>query len=147
MSGVATLSAKSAKVMQKILSLIPEGENHVKIDRSEGVFMPLSVECGVWDVNDVLCLLSADEKFSVSLAHYGVQNGDLMSDPQVVFICYKRNGEWKYAPATYENSYAGIYDRDIFEKDGALKMNARSQSDLCEFCESWLENIADQQEL
>lgn len=44
-------------------------------------------------------------------------------------------------------STAGIYDRDIFEKDSVLKMNARSQNDLCEFCDSWLENIADQQEL
>lgn len=150
MASVATLNSEASTVMAKIIACIPTGpnsHNFVKIDNSGGGYMPLCVERGVLDIDDILELLPYKEKFSLALAHYGEQMGDLMRDPEVVFACYKTEKGWHYAPITFENSYLAVYERDVFVKDKGLRIKERSQRELCEFCDQWLMNIADQQEL
>lgn len=149
MAMVATLSGKSSKIMQQVLDLLPEGENYVKIDKSEGVFMPLIVEKNVCDLDDVLYgsqMSVFKERFAVSLAHYYEQCGDLMADPEVVFLCYKGPKGWKFAPVTYRMDYMGLDRRYIYTTpSGSTVLEQRNQKDLRDFCETWLKNIAAQQ--
>ena len=146
MAKIHVLNKRSSAIMDKILAMIPKGETAVKIANND-VYMPLCVERDVWDVSDVLELLPFEEKFSVSLCHYGECNGDAMRDPEVVFICYKSDNVWKYAPATFRNDWCGVDEQDILVKDGRIAFKDDSQRDLVEFCEGWFENIADQQDI
>ena len=146
MAKLNVLNKDASKIMEKILAYIPEGETAVKIANND-VYMPLCVERDVWDVNDVLAIMPFEEKFAVSLCHYGECNGDAMRDPEVVFICYKSDGAWKYVPATFQNDWLGVYERDILVEDGRIAFKAGSQRGLKDFCNQWLENIAIQQDI
>lgn len=150
MAGLHVLNKEMSKVMAAILARIPKGETAVKIADNDA-FMPLCVERDVWDSFDVLQAMrkmdGIEDCFTVSLCHYGEQNGDAMRDPEVVFLCYKRGGEWKYAPATYQNDYMGIYERDVFMRDGNIFFKAGSQRDLKDFCNTWMKNLLYQQNI
>ena len=89
MAHVATLSPHAARVLDKILALIPEGESYVKI-ANNAAFMPLAVERDVFDLDDITSLMPDADAFALSLAHYGTCNGDMMTDPEVVFLCYNK---------------------------------------------------------
>lgn len=151
MAMVATLSDKSSKIMKQILALLPAGEDYVKIDNSDGVYMPLIVEKNVLDLDDILHgsqMSVFKERFAVSLAHYYEQNGDLMADPEVVFLCYKGPRGWKFAPVTYRLSGIGVDRRHIYTTpNGGIVVEQANQRDLRDFCEMWFSNIAYQQEL
>lgn len=149
MAMVATLSGKASKIMQQILDHLPDGEDYVKIDQSDGVYMPLVVEKNVLDLDDILHgsqMSIFKERFAVSLAHYYEQRGDLMADPEVVFLCYKGPKGWKYAPVTYKMAYLGLDRRYIYTTpSGSTVLEQRNQKDLRDFCETWFKNIAVQQ--
>lgn len=94
-----------------------------------GGFMPLSVERLYYEQNG----------FPVySICHYGIQNGDLMRDPEITFAV-DVDGAAVY-PCTYENSYAGAYDC-VYTDDGVRKS---LQRDLDTFLSDWLKNLTAQ---
>ena len=78
------------------------------------------------------------------MAHYGVQNGDLMADPEMTFVIVQ--GE--YYPISFRNDYLGI-DQEVFHyKDGKpTHIKPKLQSDLTTFANSWMKNIQEQQEI
>jgi hypothetical protein len=75
-----------------------------------------------------------------SVSHYGKQNGDLMSDPDMTFGMK----EGKFYPLSFRNDYAGV-DQEVISYNGAVDL--RQQKELAEFAEMWFNNIVDQQEL
>ncbi len=114
------LNQKAQKVYDQIMSLL--GQRHyLKIDHSDGVFMPLSVD-------------RIDEN-RVSLAHNGIQNGDLMADPDMEFIIL---GGRAY-PVTFQNDYMGIYQQ--------AEDDAGTQADMVAFANTWMLNLAEEQGL
>ena len=108
------------------------------LDNAPGVFMALHVEAV--DAKRV----GEHSGLLISLAHYGEQNGDLMRDPDVVFL---RVADAAY-PVSYRNDYAGI-DREYVIWDGAggtsCQINKRMQADLASFCRVWMRNVRHQQ--
>jgi hypothetical protein len=73
----------------------------------------------------------------IALAHNGLQNGDVMADPDVEVQIYP---ERKEAEAlTFQNSYLGIY-QEVYDGD---KCNAKLKKDLNVFLDDWLSNIID----
>ena len=75
----------------------------------------------------------------VSVAHYSLQNGDLMADPEMEFtiVC----GD--YYPISFRNDYLGRNDY-VFGEDG---INLTLQADLTTFANQWMQNIAIQQNI
>ena len=63
----------------------------------------------------------------VSLAHYGFLNGDSMADPEVRF----RIASDIIIPLSYQNDYLGVFKRNV----------------SLSFCNTWLTNIKEQQNL
>ena len=111
-------------------------ERHIKIDNSEGVFMPLSVEH--------LFNLGKYEVYSFS--HYYKQNGDMCPDPDMTFFVEKENRK-NIIPATFQDSYSY---REVCELSsfGELKVNGLNKlADLVSFSKMWLKNIYEQQDL
>lgn len=74
-----------------------------------------------------------------SISHYGIQNGDLMADPDVTFSISREAGN--LMPLTYRNDYMGI-DQQIFkQKDGKTLYSPRMLIDIDEFMYLWRKNI------
>lgn len=76
----------------------------------------------------------------IAMAHNGIQNGDVMADPDVQVQIYP---ETKSAEAiTFQNDYLGIYQQ-VYE-DG--KYSPKLKKDLNEFLNDWLKTIIEVQE-
>ena len=76
----------------------------------------------------------------IALAHNGIQNGDVMADPDVQIQIYP---ETKSAEAlTFQNDYLGIYQEVYYEE----KCNKSLKKDLNKFLNDWLRTIIEVQE-
>ncbi len=85
-------------------------------------FMDLSIE---WVDTD-----------KIGMAHYGLQNGDSMADPDMTLIV---DDEAKIVmPATYQNDYMGVYQK-VYSDDG--KWRPELSRELTSFLSTWLRNI------
>lgn len=88
---------------------------------------------------DGLMDLNVDKltKNTIVLAHNGVQNGDVMADPDMEIRIYP--GLKEAEALAFQNDYLGIY-QEVYT-DG--KCNAKIKKDLNEFLADWLQNIID----
>lgn len=84
------LNKQATETFRKILELLGK-KDHLKIDNTNGVFMPLVVEKVGKDI--------------ISLAHYWECNGDLMADPEMTF----KVSDEGITPLTYRNDGMAIY--------------------------------------
>jgi len=76
----------------------------------------------------------------IALAHNGIQNGDVMADPDVQIQIYP---ETKSAEAlTFQNDYLGIY-QEVYDEE---KCNKSLKKDLNKFLNDWLRTIIEVQE-
>lgn len=100
-------------------------------------YMPLSVE----EIGS-----SGDGHRLVSLCHYGEQNGDLMRDPDIVFLFHNVPDGAAAEPVSYRNDYLGI-SQEVYRYDEAgrrIHVVPSLKQDLQEFAESWFANLKDQ---
>jgi len=99
--------------------------------------MPLSVEeMGFSD----------DGHRLVSLCQYGEQNGDLMRDPDLVFLFHNLPDGAAAEPVTYRNDYLGIV-QDVYRYDKAGRRThvlPTLKQELKEFAQSWFSVLRNQ---
>ena len=131
------LDKKSSEIFNIVLEMCNKTDGrYIKIDNSDGAFMPLCVE-----------FLYSVGKYSVySFSHYYKQNGDMCPDPDMTFFVESEKTE-NIIPATFQDSrvYQQICE---ISRIGELKVNGLNQlSNLCKFSKLWLNNIYEQQEL
>ena len=99
--------------------------------------MPLSVE----EIGS-----SGDGYRLVSLCQYGEQNGDLMRDPDIVFLFHNLPDGMAAEPVSYRNDYLGIM-QDVYRYD---KAGSRThvcpvlKHDLKEFARDWCATLREQ---
>ena len=75
--------------------------------------------------------------YRIALAHNGLQNGDVMADPDVEVRIYP---DQKIAEAlTFQNDYLGIY-QEVYDGE---KCNNKLKRELNIFLDDWLANILD----
>jgi hypothetical protein len=71
----------------------------------------------------------------IALAHNGIQNGDVMADPDVEV---KINNEKEECEAlSFQNDYMGIY-QEVYDGE---KCNTKLKKELNIFLDDWLSNI------
>ncbi len=136
---------------QTVLAHLTEGMETVDDRRfyADG-FMPLNVETiGGVDFNGIPARM-------VSVCHYGEQNGDLMRDPEVVFIDLGEKAAqfsdatpeivMRFLPASFRNDYAGFNDEVIRfnPDDGDFEYDAEKVADLLKFVTMWMQNLVEQ---
>lgn len=100
-------------------------------------YLPLSVE----EIG-----ISGDGCRLVSLCHYGEQNGDLMRDPDIVFLFHNFPDGVAAEPVSFRNDYLGIV-QDVYRYDEAGRRThvvPSLKQDLKEFAQSWFGNLNDQ---
>ena len=98
-----------------------------KIDNTQ-CFMPVCVER--------IQTLSGED--GISIAHYFVQNGDLMADPEMEFII-KDNEVY---PISFKLDSLGIFQ---YAKLSETQKNEKLQKELTCFANQWMRNIKLQQ--
>jgi hypothetical protein len=86
-----------------------------------------------------------------SFAHYYEQEGDLMCDPEMVFIVVdNRSVKTDYQlvgiyPQMYQLDSIGFYQESIsIDNNTATHYYKQTLAQLCEFANMWLQNIKDQ---
>jgi len=136
-----SLNKKSKEVFMKLVDLL-NADGRLKI-KKDG-YMDLSMERLATDVKTPLGTATI-----YSLAHYYVQEGDLMSDPDMQFICVDLRTATErdlnlvaIYPQNYTLSAMSHYNEAI-----CLETNKYSPSiyrGLCDFANIWLQNIVDQ---
>ncbi len=120
------------KILLKILSVMEENSTTYRKFNNGGSFMPLSVE------------IIGQTKMGkeISLAHYYEQNGDLMADPEMIFL--EKNGE--FYPAYYKQDGLGLEKYSIkYDQEKMIGFNRALQKDHTQFANMWLKNIKEQQ--
>lgn len=142
MQGVwKALNEKDALRVKAIVDRMVNGR--VKIDNAPDAYNALSVE-QYFTVEE----FAGWKNLRVILfAHYSKQNGDVMRDPEVMFL-YKDDKDVMYplvVPYTYRNDYMGKDDITIDLQEGTI--NTQKQRECKQFFVKWLDNIYEQQEL
>jgi hypothetical protein len=123
-----------------ILDRLTEGLTHVEdhrtIDNAPGSFMAVHLE--------LIGRTVAGPLFSV--AHYYEQNGDLMKDPDMVFL---RGQDGEYYPVEFQQDNIAFYQRAIeFDDKGKIsRYSPAIQADMAEFANTWMMNILMQQNI
>lgn len=100
-------------------------------------YMPLSIE---------RIDVSAEGRPLISLAHTGLQNGDVMFDPEIVFQVIDCDGIQLAEPISFRNDYMGIRQEVYCYNDEgqATHVNARLKAELKSFSRTWLRNLKGQ---
>ena len=141
------VNAKTAKrIFQLWDATFSSEEKSIKLDRSDGSFMPLYMEC-----------IGENDKFHFfSLCHYGEQNGDLMCDPEICYaiskwtVKYGEQKDWKsvwIGPYNFRNDYMGMNNEYlIFGDDGNIKSWVpRLYKDCVSYSSKWMDNVWNRQ--
>ena len=147
-SNTEVLNPAAFAVFQAVARMAAENEDgHKVIDNTEGAYMPLHVE-----------ILQTEERQTVnrrwihrlvSLAHYGELNGDLMKDPDMVFLWHEEpeapERSWA-VPVEYQNDYAAFYQQAVKYDPSLQLIGVRPKvcRDLVDFCDLWMKNIKEQ---
>jgi len=128
------LNAQATATLKRMVALMEDG--YIKIDNTNGSFIPVSVE-----------QIFENEKYKqISIAHYYEQEGDLLADPEMVFI-YSKALDVFYA-SYFKQDNLGIEEDSIIMEQGEIKgYRARMQKNHNEFANLWLKNIKHQQNL
>lgn len=125
-----SLSKRASKVLDALTRGLHNPGDARRVDNTDSVYMYVAVEC------------IGDCRFSV--AHYYVQNGDMMRDPEMTFFLAD---DGNYYPMTFQMDALGIYRVGVEFGEGGhiLRANMREQADQARFANQWMSNIADQQ--
>jgi len=74
----------------------------------------------------------------IAVSHTYVQNGDLMRDPEIVFLV--TGDEWM--PVSYRNDSLGVYQESMVIEDGQVRyVRPMLLRDLKSFARDWDRNI------
>ena len=120
-----------AKILLQLL-----GPNTAARITSES-YMPLSIE----DIGH-----SPDEFRQIAISHYGIQNGDLMRDPEVVFALQEINNYTIAEPISFRNDYAGFYQEAYIYNGQGKRTHIKPtlKKDLISFSLTWFRNLKHQ---
>ncbi len=106
------LTPKATQVFQQLHGMTKE--NYLKLDNKPGLFMPV-----VFEVLGQSADMQGVRLDIVSMAHYYVQNRDLMADPEMTFLFGEVGGEYIVMPGSFRNDGIGIDQESIrYTKEG-----------------------------
>lgn len=147
-SNVEVLNPEAFAVFQAVAhQAVAEGGNKT-IDNTEGAYMPLHVE--ILQTEERQTANSRWTHRLVSLAHYGELNGDLMKDPDMVFLWHEEPEAPERAwavPVEYQNDYAAFYQQAVKYDPSLQLLGVRPKvcRELVDFSDLWMKNIKEQQ--
>lgn len=100
-------------------------------------YMPLSIEA---------IGTSGDGNRLISICHYGEQNGDLMRDPEIVFVLHQGPDGLYAEPISFRNDYMGLLQEVYVYDDAGRRTHVHTarKAELKSFCIMWFRNLKEQ---
>lgn len=98
-------------------------------------YMPLSIE----HIGQ-----SAENNRLIAISHTGIQNADLMRDPEMVFEVHAATSAAE--PLSFQNDYIGLF-QEVYRLDDMGKkthVNTKLKAELKSFARLWFRNLKDQ---
>ena len=123
------LNKTAEKVFRKLTEGMTKVGDHRTVENNKS-FMAVHVEV----------VGQTERGLLISIAHYYEQNGDLMRDPDVVFLVDERA-----YPISYRLDGLGLNQEAAHIQDGVWMVCLKMQADICRFCNQWMKNIKSQQ--
>lgn len=90
--------------------------------------------------------LDAEGRRQIAMAHIGEQNGDVMRDPEMVFVLHDAKSFVAAEPISFRNDYAGVM-QDVYRYDARghrTHVVPRLMRELKSFARLWFRNLRDQ---
>ena len=112
-------------------------DGHIAVRITVDGYMPLSVG----DIG-----IDGEGHRLVSLCHYGEQNGDLMRDPDLVFMVQDAPHGFIAEPVSFRNDYVGL-EQEVYRYDESGKrthLDTKLNVQLREFAQIWFANLNEQ---
>ena len=137
-----SLNAKATRIFVKLINGLTEIGDHAKIDTSS--FMAVCVDViGRPDFGPV------GQSLIIAVSHYFKQNGDMCCDPDMTFLVGQPSEAAPIAvyPLTFEQALPPVYQVAARFEGGSLIHKPALQADITRFANSWMSNIAQQQDL
>jgi hypothetical protein len=120
-------------VLKTLVSGLNDVGDHKKVDQSGGAFMAVCVEfVGKCKLGDLF-----------SVAHYYEQNGDLMRDPEMVFL---RGADGRFYPTYFRQDGGLCIEQESADVEKGTFRPAM-QAEHASFAGLWMKNIREQQHL
>lgn len=136
---IKVLDEIPTKIFLSILNQLNDG--YVRLDNANGVFMALSVET-IAQVE-----FKNRNYLQISVAHYYTQNGDLMADPEMLFL-FNPETPSEIISCYFKIDAIGKEEESIiFDNSVAIGWRKQMQKAHTIFANMWLENIRDQQKI
>jgi hypothetical protein len=132
------LSKHSSGIFRKLIAAM-DGKDHLKLDNSNSVFMPIIIE----RLHELPDPLNGHKVTVYSLSHYYEQNGDLVPDPDMTFAVTDE----VIIPLTYQNTYRYDEAIQIQPSPDPWLVKHHLYNSLISFANMWLKNIKEQQNL
>lgn len=117
------------------LRILLDGKHAVRI--SVGGYMPLNIEQIGHD---------RDGHALIAMSHTSIQNGDLMRDPEMVFVLHQQAEGVMAEPIEFRNDYMGVR-QEVYEYDTnghRTHIRPRLKKELLAFSRTWFTNLRDQ---
>lgn len=118
--------------LSKIGKAAEKNGGHIRIENEP--YMPLSAE---WIGHVTLAGFNLP---ALAVSHVGIQNGDIMRDPEICFARVFRDGVEYFIAYEYRNDYLGI----LRTHASGYTSNRINQRDAAEFSMQWMKNLQDQ---
>lgn len=131
------LNPKATQVFCRLLEKLGR-KQHLKLTNPG--YMPLTIEL----VNSHIIAEVGEVKL-YSLAHYYTLNGDLVTDPEMCFLVFRKEEAALIIPCMYQQGLPPLYQESIsIEGDKIILLHIDMQADHTAFANSWLNNIDEQ---
>lgn len=125
-------STTNYRMIEPLVKACDNNDGYIKLE-SAG-YMDLSLDNLQYSDHDGLPVYS--------MAHYGVQNGDAMADPDMTFaVDFEKK---RIIPRSFQNDYMHVYHEVFVERDGKTLYSPSLLNDLDDFLWQWLKNIEEQ---
>ena len=131
------LNRNATAVFHRLIEGLTEIGNAKKIDNTNGVFMPVSVEF----------IHENEHGKQYSITHYYELNHDLMADPDMTFLVSAVDS--RVYPLTFrQDGYPQAEHIAAMAMDGeSILCRPKQQQDITRFANTWMQNIHAQQRL
>lgn len=128
------LKPSASAVFNKLAEGLKDVGDAKKIDNAPGCFMAVHIDY-IW---------KNEHGRHYAVAHHYIQEGDVMNDPEIVFLA-NPSGVF---PMSFQQDNLGLYQVAITAHDGEpVHYAPELQASLTSFANEWMENIHQQQSL
>lgn len=132
------ISKDAARTVNALVKEARQNGNAITISNND-TYMGAVIE----DLNELYTINKTQYKM-VSIAHYTKANGDLIPDPEIVFLIHP-DDETFITPLHFRDSLGT--NHSLYQKNEGKYFMSPLLSQICSFCSTWLKNIKQQQNI